>query len=407
MKNTICAMLVGVAACLFSACVESAPTKVGLRFAAWGNAQETAGYRAMVKQFTDNDQELGVDTEYMPQAAYWEKLGITIQTGDAPDVFVIDSAHALSWVASRRLQAMDSLAAGKAFPAYAPRLKAAVSHDGQSFGVPLTVGLKVLACNRQSFAKAGLALPSATKPLSWPEFTELLAKLAGAANAKQALAMPLDLLVQDLLGAYRTSLFDDPASQARKGFDPERGLAAFALLRRLIDLNSANDASPLAKFRDGSVAIAYLSIDELKSLTRDGPDFVTVPLPQGDVRYVVADINYLVIPAFSKHKAEAWKLINALVNGEQAYPALGGNLPANPDSFGRPDPDFGPTTTFDTITSEGAFIAMPLTIGNQVLAAKYESVIGDFSSGLVSANEASSAIDEAVQASLLASGGSQ
>jgi len=64
---------------------------VTLRFARWARIEDARQFQEMIRQFEQENPDIRVEAEYLSRDAYLEKLSISLQTGDAPDVFMMSS----------------------------------------------------------------------------------------------------------------------------------------------------------------------------------------------------------------------------------------------------------------------------------------------------------------------------
>lgn len=156
-----------------------------ISFAFWGSADEAASWKAIVKAFEQKNSGETIVPNWI-QANYEQKLQTSIAGGTEPNVMLISNTSLAGFTSSFRsvkLTAAD----------YAtPRLAQSMTLAGTAYAVPLVAKPKVLALNKDLFRTAGVALPSATTPMTVHEFATTANKLShGTGKARVFGSAPL------------------------------------------------------------------------------------------------------------------------------------------------------------------------------------------------------------------------
>ena len=239
------AILILVTAFLLSDCARPQNDQVTIRFTRWAVISESKNFQYLIDQFEREHPKITVKTEYLPKDAYWKKLNISLQTGDAPDVFMMSSSKTETYFSTHtKFQALDSFDKNNNFGNFSKSIKRPVFKDSSNFGMPVSLAIPTLFYNKRILANAGIPAPSESNAMTWDEFYAILQKLRKTDAKRKVIVYPLRMNVKDLaenlLNAYGTPLFSDTTNQKVSAFNEESATRAFQMLSNIYK----NDLQP-------------------------------------------------------------------------------------------------------------------------------------------------------------------
>lgn len=338
-------LLVGI---LAASCTNgSEDEKVTLRFWGLGREGEVAG--ELIAQFEKENPNIRVRVQQVPWTAAHEKM-LTAHVGDAaPDVAQLGNTWVPEFAAINALEPLDARIAGST----------AISPDafftgiwntnvvGDSvFGIPWYVDTRLIFYRKDIFADAGYN----SMPQDWQGWLEAMrAVKRNVGENRYPLYLPTNEWNPPIIFAQQkgaTVLRDDALygafsePQFKAAFDFYLGL----FRERLAPVQGLYDvANPYQEFARGYFAqwiTGPWNMGEMKRrLPADMQDkWATAPMPGPtgpESGYSTAGGASLVLFRASKHKAEAWKLIEFLMRPEQQvrFFELSGSLPARREAW--------------------------------------------------------------------------
>lgn len=158
------------------------PAPVTLRYAVW-DARLAPAYAACAQTFMAQNPNLTVSIEQTDLPQYWDKLNSELQSGKAPDVFVIDTAHLADLTAAGYPADLAPAvkSSGLDDSVYIGRLPRLWIRAGQRFGMPKNWDTLALVYNKDLLAKAGVTAAELDaldwNPTDGGTFEQLLARL--------------------------------------------------------------------------------------------------------------------------------------------------------------------------------------------------------------------------------------
>ncbi|MFE9611942.1 extracellular solute-binding protein [Streptomyces sp. NPDC006012] len=156
-----------------------------ISFAYWGTNEENATIKSMVAAFEKAHPDIHVEPNWI-QSDYEQKLQTSIAGGDAPTVAAISNTSLPSFFSAFKPVTVD------AGTYYSQAVAKAGNVDGTDYTVPFVAKSKVLAVDTAAFTKAGVPVPSGTKPLSTQEFVTAAQKMtSGSGSARTYGSAPL------------------------------------------------------------------------------------------------------------------------------------------------------------------------------------------------------------------------
>jgi multiple sugar transport system substrate-binding protein len=298
----------------------------------------------LVRDFERENPGIRVRVQQIPWSAAHEKL-LTAFVGQAtPDLTQLGNTWISEFVALRALEPLGARLGGAITDsAYFAGIWDTNVVDGVPYGVPWYVDTRLLFYRRDLFARAGYT----RMPETWAEWRTALQRVS--ARGRYGVFLPLNeyepLLVLGL-GAGSAFLADHDtrgafsAPEFRRAFDFYVGLYRDGLAPPMRN----NEISNLyQEFARGYFAAYITGPWNLGEFARRLPDslqgaWATAPMPGPDGAASGASLAggaSLVVFRGSRHKDEAWRLVEFLSRPEQQlrFYRLTGDLPARREAW--------------------------------------------------------------------------
>lgn len=330
------------AAFAIAGCTHNPSNRVELQL--WAMGAEGEVLQQLVPEFERRNPGISVRVQQVPWTAAHEKL-LTAYVGEStPDVSQLGNTWVPEFTALGALEPLDPWVASTAgFPKsdFFPGIWATNVIDGTTYGIPWYVDTRVMFYRTDLLARAGYASP----PTTWAQWLDAMRRVRALGGpTKWGALLPLDEWAQPVILALqegspilrdggRYGAFTDSAF--RRAFEYYVQIFRDTLAPPFANTQVAN---LYQEFSNGTFAM-YISgpwnIGEFKrripaALQRD---WMTAPLPgpAGESSAVsIAGGSSLVMYRASRHKAEAWKLVQYLSEPAQQvrFYQLTGDLPA-------------------------------------------------------------------------------
>lgn len=400
-----CAIITGSFFC--ESCTDQKAKHITIRFARWARVEDAQRFQYLINQFEKDNPRITVKAEYLPIEPYLEKTTISLQTGDAPDVFMMSSAMTAQFISSEiPLQRLDRLDLHNTFSRFSPRILAPITKYGARYGMPVELGMRVLFYNKDILREEGIPMPSETKPMTWDEFAHLLERLKKVNRSGTVSVYPLRMnsgdLLECLLNAYQTPLFGDAVAQDTSVFVRERAVRAFTMLDSMYrkDLlpppgegqDKGNVGTADTALAGTNAAFMYSGLWSLPLLQAAHIDIGTIPLPQAVAKTATAEINYLMISPESPNKEAAWTMIEWFATKGQSLLGTNSDYPArigyDPMSVARN----ASNGLYRTLSVEAESIVPSLSILNPRIREEYDRSLKGVVDGTLGPEEAVSAL---------------
>jgi multiple sugar transport system substrate-binding protein len=176
--------LLSLAACS-SGDAETSSSSSNISFAFWGDNAEAATIKSMISAFEKANPSIQVQPNWI-QSDYEQKLQTSIAGGAAPTVAVISNTALPTFASAFKPVTVDTSVY------YSPAVAKAGDVGGTNYAVPFVAKSKVMAIDRTSFQKAGLPVPSGSKPMSTQDFVTDAGKMtSGTGSGKIYGSAPL------------------------------------------------------------------------------------------------------------------------------------------------------------------------------------------------------------------------
>jgi multiple sugar transport system substrate-binding protein len=307
----------------------------------WAMGREGDVLSELIPGFEKEHPDIHVEVQQIPWTAAHEKL-LTAYVGEAtPDIAMLGNTWVPEFVALNALAPLDSFAERSKDirrDDFFPGIWKTNVVDGKTYGIPWYVDTRVIFYRTDLLANAGYK----EFPKTWAEWKNAMKKMKSRMSDKQfPMLMPTNEWPQPVVFGIeagstilrdggRFGAFEQPAF--RKGFDfyldfYRQGLAS--------PVSSSQVSNLFQEFERGNIAM-YMSgpwyIGEFKSRLDSATQkkWMTAPMPGLNGPGVsMAGGSSLSLFNGSKHKAEAWQLMEYLSRPEvqlQFY-RLTGDLP--------------------------------------------------------------------------------
>ncbi|MDQ3516965.1 MAG: sugar ABC transporter substrate-binding protein [Gemmatimonadota bacterium] len=310
----------------------------------WAMGREGEVVQELMPAFERDNPGVRVEVQQVPWSAAHEKL-LTAHVGDAtPDITQLGNTWIPEFVALNALEPLEpyiSRSAAVTRADYFPGIWDTNVIDSIVYGVPWYVDTRVIFYRTDILARAGYDKP----PASWTTWLEAMRRIkAQAGPDKYAILLPTNEWPQPVVFALqrgspllrdggRFGAFRDPAF--RQAFEFYVGLFREGLAPKVANTQISNVYDEFAR---GTFAMYITGPWNIGEFRRRLPDsmqgkWATAPLPGpgGDSsRVSLAGGASLALFSASKHKEEAWRLIEYLSAPAQQirFFHLTGDLPA-------------------------------------------------------------------------------
>ncbi|HSN88980.1 MAG TPA: sugar ABC transporter substrate-binding protein [Thermoanaerobaculia bacterium] len=316
----------------------------------WGLGREGEVVAELLPEFERQNPGVKVELQQIPFTAAHEKL-LTAFVGDAtPDLAQIGNSWIPEFVAIDALAPLDPwiAASGIVHPAgHFPGIWDTNVIDGSVYGIPWYVDTRLLFYRTDLLAAAGASGP----PRTWEELRDIAEKVkAQGGKNRWAILLPTDEWAQPVaLGLQSGARLLDDAGGHGAFQDPEFRRAFDFYLSFFRDglapaFSNSQIANIYQQFAAGDFAMYITGPWNVGEFRRKLPPevqdrWMTAPLPGPDGPGVsLAGGSSLSIFRGSKHKREAWKLIEFLSEPAQQvrFYELSGDLPARKEAWNHP-----------------------------------------------------------------------
>jgi len=315
----------------------------------WVMGREGEAVKGLLPEFERLNPDLRVKVQQIPWSAAHEKL-LTAYAGDSmPDLFQLGNTWVPEFVALNAVEPLGIRVAAS------PMIKRDDFFSGiletnrlgeELYGIPWYVDTRVLFYRKDLLARAGYAEP----PRNWDDWLEAMVRLKRLNGGERyAILLPINewqlpviLALQRsaemLRNGARHGAFRDAAFRQAFGFYLDFFRRRFAPA-----VGEAQIANLYQEFADGYFALYITGPWNLGEFRRRLPEalqdrWATTPLPAIDQRYPglsLAAGASLALAHDSRHKVEAWRLIEFLAEPAQqvAFYRLTGDLPARKSAW--------------------------------------------------------------------------
>lgn len=344
MRRMSIALLLSLLA-LLSSCTQRQQQGVVLKF--WAMGREGEVVTALIPEFERAHPGVRVEVQQLPWTAAHEKL-LTAFAGEVmPDIFQLGNTWIPEFEVLNALAPLDSYVAASAVVKqddYFPGIWDTNVVDGKLWGLPWYVDTRVLFYRQDLLTRAGFATPPQTWA-DWIKAMRAIKRLVGPDN--YAILLPSDefepllaLALQQNEALLRDG--DRYGNFRSAGFQRALQLYADMYAQKLAPLNRITNV--YHEFGMGYVSFYISGPWNMGEFKRRLPaeqqdEWMTaiLPGPAGPAASVAGGSS-LVLAASSRHKKEAWQLIEYLSRTDTMarFHELTGDLPPRRSNWAMP-----------------------------------------------------------------------
>lgn len=317
---------------------------VTLRF--WAMGREGEVVEELVRDFEREQPGIRVEVQQIPWGAAHEKL-LTSHVGNStPDAGQLGNTWIAEFVALRAIEPLAEWVRGSATvaeSAYFAGIWDTNVIDGTAYGIPWYVDTRLLFYRKDLLARAGYA----SMPETWDEWRRAMEAVKKLGVGPHAIFLPTNEYTPWIIFGLQTGSTLLAQDGTRGAFSSPEYRRAMAFYMDLFDrglapkVPGASIANLYQEFERGTFAMYISGPWQLGEFARRLPpgmqsawDVAPLPGPDGPGASVAGGSS-LVMFRGSKHKAQAWKLIEFLSRPEQQvrFFRLTGDLPARTEAW--------------------------------------------------------------------------
>ncbi|MBT1176646.1 ABC transporter substrate-binding protein [Bifidobacterium callimiconis] len=345
------AMLFSLAACggdSASSDDESGP--VTIRFAWWGSDTRAKAQEKVIDAFEKANPNIKVETETSNYDDYITKLSTSAAADDLPDVMTMIDPFMADYMDNGSLLDLNEVSDNLDLSKFSKdTFSGATGENGEKYGVSMGVSSHGLVINTKVFEKYGVEVPN-DDTWSWDDF-ENAAKQISEKSGGEAVGYSIDMTEQ-LGRLWLRQNGEDYGIKGKEqvGFKPETLAKFYEFEKKLIDEGATNSADqaqemfaagnapeqqPISQDKAG---ISLISMNQLGQFEQAAGHELKPVMWPGETQAKerggwTKQGTFVSINANTEHKAAAAKLVNFLVNNEEAAKIMGldRGVPANPD----------------------------------------------------------------------------
>ena len=152
-----------------------------LTFTTWGSEAEETQFKALVKEFEEQNDGVKVKLNVVPYDQMFTNIDAQLSSGDAPDIFRVDYGNLGVYSSQDQLLDLSPYFTDDEVAEFVPAMWEAVSYDGAPYGVPHQTDVSALLVNTQMVTDAGLdpsTFPTTQEDAwTWDEFADVATEL--------------------------------------------------------------------------------------------------------------------------------------------------------------------------------------------------------------------------------------
>jgi len=294
--------------------------------------------KSIVEDFKKENENIDVSLEFIPQDDYNQKLITALGSGNAPDVFQVQSGMVPKLVKAEGILPLDSSVMSKEYieKEFIPATIEALEVNEEYYGVPTDTQTIITFWNKALYKEAGLDPEKG--PETWTELFE---------NAKKLTKMEGDLMVQSGWGtkgyppevqAYveqKGGVFFDDETEKFVFADDEKSLNAIKEMASLYRDDNVYDeefSKNWAGFRQGIVAQMLGHPAMIGNLKETAPDvdYGITYIPKENADPITTITSWAYVMSKDAETEAATKLINYMSSEavQKRWTKETGELPA-------------------------------------------------------------------------------
>lgn len=298
--------------------------------------------KELADEFMQENDQVSVETQFIPYDQYFDKLVTALQAGEGPDVFQVPQSMAEQLVDSGAIAAVPEsiMTTEEIESAYVPATIDKWRSDDKFYALPTDVQTVLLFANKTLLEKCG-GDPE-NLPTTWDELAEQ-ARACTVRNANGDIAQAgLDTIYKWAL--YSQSIYssvEEPVFEPDKCTNHLDDPAVVDAYARATDFSAGADAPDAPNFMPSQSAftagkaVFYINHPVTMGTLADYPDVDYVvgqaPTESGDPKSIVFSWAY-VVNVNSDNQDEAWSMVEQLADedAQRVWFNETGSLPAMP-----------------------------------------------------------------------------
>jgi multiple sugar transport system substrate-binding protein len=315
---------------------------VTIRFDWWGNPDRATVTEKAIDEFERKNPDIKVETSYAEFGAYFQKLATQIAGGNAPDVLQMDYRYVREYADRNVLADLNDGAAKVDTSGVTQQLLSGGTVGGKLYGIPPTQNTQVFTYDHGQWQQSGAAAPK--DGWTWSDLRAAAQKVTDSTGGKVRGVGDfggIEDWFEVWLRQQGKSLYTEDgklgygAAEVTQWWEMTDGLrragaSTPAELTTKMDGSQAND--PMVQ-KLSSSGFGYDSGLTAQTWQIYGREFTLSPFPSdtGKLGQYAKPAMMFSIAQRSENKAAAAKLINFLINDQEAGKILGMSrgLPAN------------------------------------------------------------------------------
>ena len=300
-----------------------------LRFAWWGNTDRAAATQAVLDKFEAANPKIKVKGEPSDFNGFFDKLATGVAAKDAPDVFTLGGAYPAEYANRGALLDLSKVSDTLDLSQLDPSAVTNGQVNGTQYGVSTGANALAMVVNPSVFKAAGVPLPDQAS-WTWDDFSELAGKIT--ANSPAGTFGTATVLTHDSLDAFARQRGELLYTQDGKlGLSEATVADYFSFSLGLSKSKASPSATELVEQASVSIEQSLMgtgnaammltwsnSIRALSDAVGEGLELFTLPGEKPTPGIWLQSSQYYAISAQSKKSEAAGKLIDFLVNDEEA-----------------------------------------------------------------------------------------
>ncbi len=336
-KKLVSALAVTLAvSCVFCGCGSkkeeaSEGGKTKLRFATWDVAADVDKQQAMVDKFNEEHDDIEVTLEAYGQD-FDTKISAGMGSGDTPDVMYMWNYPAYH----EGLEPLDSYIE-KEGEEYKNNFYEALwpynSIDGSTYGIPVGFTTHVLFYNKDLFAQAGVAEPTAD--WTWDDLQTAAKTITDKTDATGfAFSMKPDPYDYEMFLWSNGAAYCDEEGELDGNLNSDKSQEVFEMFQDMEKDGYAvsTEGNGTDEFRAESAAMYIYGSWSINDFKEDGLNFGLVDIPAfkdaGQDSVSILSTSGIAMSKDSKHKEAAWEFVKFWTGEYASKERIGSEMPA-------------------------------------------------------------------------------
>ena len=336
--------LFGLTACSSGSSNQAESGPVEIRFSWWGNATRAELTNKAIKAFEAENPTIKVKPEYGDIGGYFDKLATQVAANDAPDVITMGGAYPAEYANRGALLDLSKVDGPLDLSGFDEGALQNGQVDGRQYGVSTGANALSIVANPAVFQAAGVPLPD-DSAWTWEDFARVAADVT--AKSPQGTYGTATVLTHDSLDAFARqrgeSLYTKDGQlgleqdTVRDYFDYSLNLSATRAAPSASEtVEKLNVSTEQTLMGMGKAAMMLTWSNSLTALSKaSGAELQLLKLPGESPTHGIwlQSSQFYTISARSKHAEAAAKLVNFLVNNEEAAKVVQSDrgVPSNPE----------------------------------------------------------------------------